>query len=336
MSDSNHRVSSKEAGQSLRQLLKAQTGLSSKACNALIDKGKIKVDSKVERFGSVNLRLGQVLSWEALPTVASSSKASSVVSTQKKSESYQNNNPNTSSLSGLTGPESLEAPTIIYENEQILVMLKPPGIPSQRTKDPKRFNAEDLMARWAQKTGRGRVILAHRLDRDTSGLLLFGKGEAAATQLADWFKHRQIHKTYFALCYGAVERRQGTWDHFLGLGPQVGGRQSYACVKSGGLKAVTDYEVLGSTQGYSLWKLQPHTGRTHQLRVQLAHAGFPIVGDDLYGGRFSKPADPFTVAHHFLHAGELVLPLEAQCPSPLKAECPEAFLNVLRSLGFKI
>ena len=78
----------------------------------------------------------------------------------------------------------------------------------------------------------------------------------------------------------------------------------------------------------------PHTGRTHQLRVQLAHAGFPIVGDDLYGNRIGASIETFAIPHHFLHAGELVLPPVAHCPSPMKADLPPAFREAIKIFGW--
>jgi RluA family pseudouridine synthase len=304
MVESNHQVKSDEAGLKLRQLLRNVTGLSSKQGNVLIDRGQVKLNGKIERFGSIVLKTGQKISWQS----EGEAKATSVLELKK----------------------NLNDKDFVLDNSKYLVLKKPPGIPSQRTKDPKRINAEDLVDRWAKAKGYGRVILTHRLDRDTSGLLLFAKNEKMATIMTEWFKHREINKTYFALCHGVTKPARGAWSHFLGKGIEVGGRQTYRVVRSGGQRAETDFEILQSGSGYSLWKLSPKTGRTHQLRVQLKEAGFPIVGDDLYGPRQAKGDAP----HHLLHAGELLLPPESGLMAPLSAPFPSAFVEFCDRLGF--
>ena len=304
MVESNHQVKSNEAGLKLRQLLRTVAGVSSKQGNALIDRGQVKLNGKIERFGSIVLKLGQKISWQ--------SEVGAKVATE------------------LPVKRSLNDKDFVLNNSRYLVLKKPPGIPSQRTKDPSRINAEDLVDRWAKTKGYGRVILTHRLDRDTSGLLLFAKNEKVATQCTEWFKHREIKKTYYAICHGVTKPSKGLWSQFLGKGVEVGGRQTHRVVRSGGQRAVTEFEMLKASSGYSLWKLSPQTGRTHQLRVQLKEAGFPIVGDDLYGSRQARGEAP----HHLLHAGELLLPPESGLLEPLVAPFPPAMIEFCDRFGF--
>lgn len=316
MAESNHRVTSSQSGQKLRQILKGLLGWSSKKVNECIDCGLVKVNGKIEKFGSRSLKAGDVLLFPSME----GGGGKSLDNKKRRSRS-----PAFVLDRGITDQD------FALDREDLLVFLKPAGIPSQRTRDPKRVTAEGLVQDWARKKGYGRVVLTHRLDRDTSGLLLFGKGEVAATMCMDWFKHRKVKKTYFALCRGVTKEVSGTWQQFLGTGQQKGGRQQYRVVRSGGAKAITDYQVLESRQGHSLWRLNPQTGRTHQLRVQLQDHGFPIVGDDLYGGAQGHPQS----AHHLLHAGELLLPPESGLNKALRAPWPNGFDVVLRDLKFK-
>lgn len=306
MATHHHTVSAAQSGQKLRQILKTLTGLSSKNVNGLIDNGQVQVNQKTERYGSTSLKVGQKIIWH-----------------DNNEEQKSKDKPKLSA--------SLGDPQRVFDNDELLVICKPPGIPSQRTRDAKRLNAEDWVQQWGKKQGYGRLILTHRLDRDTSGLLLFGKGERAATRCTEWFKHRQIQKTYLALCHGQAPNKPGQWEQFLGKGPIIGGRQAFAVVRSGGQKARTSYRILGSQKRYSLWQLQPHTGRTHQLRVQLAHAGHPIVGDDLYGDRRAQSEAP----HHLLHAGGLKLPEESGVEQELLAPLPPDFAAFLKSTGLQ-
>jgi RluA family pseudouridine synthase len=287
-------------GKSLRQVVKAETQWSSKQVNSAIDARQVRIDGRVEQHGSCKCRSGQRISVDK----------------------------------GLTGSASKGKPkevplAFIFQNDDYIAVDKPPGIPSQRTRDPKRITMEGLVCNWAVKEGVEDIHLAHRLDRDTSGVLVFGRGKTSTERLMDWFKHRQIQKTYYALCHGVAPVKSGTWKTHQGKTSQRGGRQAYGRVRSGGDLAVTEYEVLSSSQGFSLWRLKPKTGRTHQLRVHLSEAGFPIVGDDLYGRRSAGEEAP----HHFLHAGKLALPEEAGMTAVWQATFPPAFQKALQRLA---
>jgi RluA family pseudouridine synthase len=265
------------SGLNLRQALKLFTGLSSKQVKAAIDSRRVRVDGRVEQHGSTKLRVGQRLIWEA-PTLAHPAPRSDRADFKVE---------------------------VLFKNDHYLVVDKPPGIPSQRTKDPRRPTVEGKVLDWCRNRGVLEVSLAHRLDRDTSGVLVFGIGKGATESLMKWFKHRMIQKTYYALTKGVAPKGSGVWETHQGRVSSRGGRQVFGSVRSGGQSAVTGYRVLGSRAGHSLWELKPKTGRTHQLRVHLSEAGFPIVGDHLYGRRDDCDVEP----HHLLHAGCLALPI---------------------------
>ncbi|MCC6574909.1 MAG: RluA family pseudouridine synthase [Planctomycetes bacterium] len=164
--------------------------------------------------------------------------------------------------------------------------------------------------------------LAHRLDRETSGLVLIGKTLPAIQKLTDAIKHRRIEKLYVALIFGGLDRREGTIDVPIARQEDSQGRRRK--VEAGeGRRAVTRYRVLAQRGPYSLVELELVTGRTHQLRAHLAHVGSPIVGDDEYGSREKNrhAREKLRLKRQFLHAARVTMehpltggPLEIVAP----------------------
>lgn len=153
--------------------------------------------------------------------------------------------------------------------------------------------------------------IVHRLDKETSGVLLVAKTDAAYRALQEQFKRREIRKTYLAVCVGEVQPPRGVIDKPIARDPS--NRQRMA-VLSGGREAVTEFvateRIVIDGRTYTLVRAHPHTGRTHQLRVHLASIGFPIVGDLLYGaGR--DPLSRRIAPRHLLHASEIRFRLPA-------------------------
>jgi len=286
---------------SLRKFLKVKLNCSQKEVQQLIEGGHVQIDGHKETFGSKKLKVSQRVQIEAPASLANISQ---------------------------TGAEQ-KVIEVIWEDDALLAVNKPTGLPSQKTKDSKRYSMEH----WAERNYPKGLFLTHRLDRDTSGVLLFAKNKLMETRCFDWFKQRQVQKIYHAISYGKTKvGLEGEWLHHLGPDKLRGGRSCYKIVHAGGQKAETHYRVIKSNANYSLWELKPRTGRTHQLRVQLAQQNHPIVGDDLYDLNFRqrKPTP-----HHFLHARELHLPdsngqkiiITAEYPLTWKAELKE--LNLL-------
>jgi 23S rRNA pseudouridine1911/1915/1917 synthase len=210
----------------------------------------------------------------------------------------------------LPAPERIPL-NVIYEDRELLVVDKPPGLvvhPAPGHSEGTLVNA--LLAYCPELAGRGsdRPGIVHRLDRDTSGLILVAKNEKARRGLQQQFKERLVKKGYLALLDGHLHPGWGRIEAPLGRDPQH--RQRMA-VLSGGREAVTEYHVLerfsqqtGQAAGdYSLVQAEPKTGRTHQIRVHFASIGHPVVGDIVYGRRRPKLAVP----RQFLHAHELGL-----------------------------
>lgn len=181
---------------------------------------------------------------------------------------------------------------IIYENGTILAVNKPAGIVSEDL-------AEELAER-KKLSELPRFGLAHRIDKGTSGVLLFGKEEKSLEELKLKFKERKIRKKYLALVWRPMKKIRG--EIITSMRRSKNDRrkhQSYPPEEEG-RRAVSKYEVLENFENYSLISVKPETGRRHQIRSQMAYIGHPIVGDDLYG--FKDQIDPSGVKRLFLHS----------------------------------
>jgi 23S rRNA pseudouridine1911/1915/1917 synthase len=197
---------------------------------------------------------------------------------------------------------------IAYEDAAMLIVDKPAGLvvhPSHGHATGTLVHAlvgraEARGEQLGSIAGVGRPGIVHRLDKQTSGLILVAKTDAAQASLMHQFGARSIEKEYLALVRGAPPAPRGRIEAPVGRDPHD--RQRMAVV-AGGREAVTEYEALGSADGYALLALHPRTGRTHQLRAHLAYLGLPIVGDVRYGGGIG----PAGLDRQFLHAARLTL-----------------------------
>lgn len=159
--------------------------------------------------------------------------------------------------------------------------------------------------------GRIRPGIVHRLDKETSGLLVVAKNDVAHERLSDQFRDRQVFKQYIALVYGRMSKERGDIEARIGRSQR--NRTRMAVLRGGaGRTAHTIFEVATRYQDFTLLNVQIKTGRTHQIRVHLAHIGYPVVGDSTYGGgRENSIRDPQTrravqsLGRHFLHSAEL-------------------------------
>ncbi|MBC7226804.1 MAG: RluA family pseudouridine synthase [Thermoflexales bacterium] len=227
-------------------------------------------------------------------------------------------------------PESLPL-DIVYEDEYLLVVNKPAGMvvhPAAHIVSGTLVNA--LLAHCPQVAdvgGPDRAGIVHRLDRETSGLIVVAKNPETHASLQRQFKRRLVRKTYVALVEGQVHPREGIIEVPIGRDPKDRTRMS---VSRTGRPAVTQYRVVEVFPQYTLLEVRPHTGRTHQIRVHLAWLGYPVVGDRVYGRR----RQTLLPDRHFLHARELAFTHPATgeklvLSAPLPPELT-ALLNQLR------
>ena len=202
-------------------------------------------------------------------------------------------------------PEAIPV-RVVYEDNDLLVVDKPAGmVVHPSAGHPTGTLVHALLGRAAARdeslgsiAGVGRPGIVHRLDRDTSGLLVVAKTDAAQAALMRQFGERAVDKEYLALVRGPAPAPRGRIEAPVGRDPRD--RQRMAVVARG-RSAVTDYEVIGSGGGYTLLRLEPRTGRTHQLRAHLAYLRLPIAGDLRYGGGVG----PGGLRRQFLHAARL-------------------------------
>src|SRR5262249_30688863 len=182
--------------------------------------------------------------------------------------------------------------TVLYEDADVLAIDKPPGMvvhPAPGARRGTLVNA--LLHRLGSLAGVGepeRPGIVHRLDRDTSGVLLVARSARALEALARQFRERTVEKRYFAVVRGRLEPEAGVIDRPIGRHPHERKRMSVRSRR--GRPAVTRWQVVERLPGATVVRLAPETGRTHQLRVHLAAAGHPIVGDAVYGARRGRPA----------------------------------------------
>lgn len=198
-------------------------------------------------------------------------------------------------------PEAIPL-SIVYEDDDLLVIDKPAGMvvhPAHGHRSGTLVNA--LLSRYPQLAevgGAERAGIVHRLDKDTSGLILVAKNEAAQKELQRQFKHHAVEKVYLALVEGRLEPEQGLIDAPIGRDKQQ--RKRMAVVR-GGRQASTVYRVIERFEDHTLVEARPQTGRTHQIRVHFAFIGHPLVGDPVYGYRRQH----LGLGRQFLHAQTL-------------------------------
>lgn len=226
-------------------------------------------------------------------------------------------------------PEPLD---ILYEDDDLLVLNKPPGIsvhPSLH--EPSGTLADALLSSFPELRGVGdpaRPGIVHRLDKDTSGVLVVAKNQEAYAELKELFRSRKIEKEYTAIVAGRVKAPRGTITLPIG---RVGMRRG---VEGPGRplgkvrEAITNFVVRRRFRDATLLALHPKTGRMHQLRVHLAAIGHPVLGDKLYGGKHAL----LRASRQMLHASSLTFSRLDGKRYTFEADPPEDFQETLRTL----
>ena len=223
---------------------------------------------------------------------------------------------------------------IIYEDSDIIVVNKPKGMvvhPANGNPDGTLVNAIMNICKDSLSGigGEIRPGIVHRIDKDTSGLLIVAKNDKAHINLSEQIKNREITKKYVALVRGVIKENFATID--MPIGRSDKDRKKMA-VRKDGKKAVTHFDVIERFDGFTYLDIKIDTGRTHQIRVHMAEIGYPIVGDMVY----SNGKNPFGVEGQMLHAKSLDFkhPITGK-PMHLEAPLPEYFEDVLNKLRGK-
>lgn len=220
---------------------------------------------------------------------------------------------------------------IIYEDEDILIINKEKGMvvhPGNGNPDGTLVNA--VMAKCKGSLsgigGKIRPGVVHRIDKDTSGLVIIAKNDKAHINISEQIKNREVKKVYVALVRGVISENEAVIN--MPIGRSTKDRKKMA-VSRNGKEAITEFEVLKRYKDFTYIKLNIKTGRTHQIRVHMSEIGHPVVGDEVY----SNGKNPFNVKGQMLHAKELefVHPVTNK-KVEFEAPLPEYFKNILEEL----
>lgn len=220
---------------------------------------------------------------------------------------------------------------VVYEDKDIIIVNKPKGMvvhPANGNPDGTLVNAIMAICKDSLSGigGEIRPGIVHRLDKDTSGLLIVAKNDMAHVNMSEQIKRHEVKKTYIALVRGIVKENEATID--MPIGRSNSDRKKMAVTKNG-KNAVTHIKVLKRYDKYTLLEINIETGRTHQIRVHLAHIGYPVIGDYIY----SNGKNEFGIVGQCLHAKSLEFkhPITGK-DMKLEAPLPEYFEKVLQEL----
>lgn len=201
-------------------------------------------------------------------------------------------------------PALISKISILYEDDILVVADKPAGLPTQATLDKNRPHTYGLLQKQLREENpEAYLAMHHRLDKDTSGVLLFCKDQKYNQHISEMFKRHEFEKIYW--CLTGLKKCKDAWqvkNYLAEKQAPRSQRHKMQSVRSGGLTAITDFRKLETKKNGLLIEAKPRTGRMHQIRVHLAEAGLPILGDDLY----NTPEGAQRAPRMMLHAYQLI------------------------------
>ena len=214
--------------------------------------------------------------------------------------------------------------SILYEDKDILVISKPPGLTVHPAKShPNHTLVNAILAHCPSLTLSSDLVrpgIVHRLDKDTSGLMVIAKNDFAQHYLIEQFKNHKITKGYLVLVKGRLSPEKGTIKASIGRDPR---HRTKMTIVEEGKTASTEYQVKKYLNDYSLLEVNPRTGRMHQIRVHMSAIGYPVLGDPIYGANYRTEALAIGLKRQFIHAHRLGFRLpstnqyrEFTCPLP--------------------
>jgi 23S rRNA pseudouridine1911/1915/1917 synthase len=289
-----------EAGRRLDVVLAACADLSRALAGRLIDAGGVRVDGRPARKGHV-LRAGETVTWTP-PADA---------------------------------PAALEAEDVplrvVYEDDWLLVVDKPAGVVVHPAPGHEHGTlVHGLMSRGIRGGHGRRPGIVHRLDKETSGLLIVARRDDAYRRLVATMARREVSRVYLALLAGELPQDEGTVD--APIGRHVRDRKRMSVHTARPRPAVTHFRVLARAAGHTLAEIRLETGRTHQIRVHMAALGYPVAGDTTY----SRTPRPAGLGRHFLHAVRLTFPHpEDGRVVSFEAPLPDELARYLAEIGIE-
>lgn len=305
----SYTVPPERAGTKLDRLIQDVVQVSRREARLLIAMGRVRVNRRAMRILARPLNAGAHV--EIMPEQAGTTMSPAATRPNSK----------------------LAAPSILYLDRYVVVLNKPAGLLSETD----RFNSpslQTLVPKLLRARGEHDALwLVHRLDAGTSGVIIMARTPGAAAHLSASFRDAQAHKVYVALCAGVLEGPQSV------DAPIARAQNTRHHVIESGKSAQTQLEPLMHAPGISLVRCRPKTGRTHQIRVHLAHVGYPIVGDRLYGGPGYAPAtgQHVHIPRAMLHALRLDIPHPNQARRlRFEAGVPADFVSAAQSFGLSL
>lgn len=327
------RVLSVDDGQRMDRWAKKHLDVPFAALHKMLRKGLIRVDGKKVE-ADARLKAGQIVSVKEDASMRGGEADAAIQPDKGRGKAGL---PRSARHDGIDeGTHTMVRSWVIYKDKDILILNKPYGLPVQGGSGVRKHLDMYLPALQYEMDAPPKLV--HRLDRDTSGVLVLARSREAAAQLQKGFANKRLRKTYLALVMGVPKQYQG--EIVSRMEKAVRGKDSREVVASGkdGKAAVTRYKVREAmARKFALMELEPVTGRTHQLRVHMAELHCPILGDGKYGGKEAFVRGSVEIANKLhLHAWKIEIPLAQGKVLTVRAPLPEHMVQSAKALNITV